>query len=193
MASKLSLKVIFEEFMSDFITLITIALLIYFVIRSYRNTTPTTNHTVANNNTKLGEIQHMKNSDDLFLDSLADKISEINHTAEAERLNREKELNVKYLLDLEMQKKLINFAKQYNLGEFLIAIWEEIKYYSSWTRNNNYKKKINISDIAVSEEDNIKKVSFSFDSISYAISYSSRRSYLPDDYNNYATFTLKCC
>lgn len=126
-----------------------------------------------------------------FLSSLEEYIKKSDLKVEEIIKKQEKKFEEAYYEDLQLAKKLSVFSEKNKLDRALIAIWEEIMHYPSWSKLENFNqiKNLNISDVVSESKDNHKngKISFLYDDTRYAISLEKAKLYVGDVY---ATFCL---
>lgn len=83
--------------------------------------------------------------------------------------------------DLTLKERLSQFAKKLNMDEALISVWDELRYYPSWTQNANFKNSMNVSDVFESLEDGGETVHFTFNGTPMSIWSRQRQSLAPDE------------
>ena len=91
------------------------------------------------------------------------------------------ELDKKFSQDLELKKRLSEFAKDHALDLALIAVWEDMQYYSSQSKKDNFDNVLNVGEICESEEEckesyqnKIKKISFKWANADFDLTYYQR-------------------
>ncbi|ULA68837.1 MAG: hypothetical protein LZF62_380023 [Nitrospira sp.] len=125
-------------------------------------------------------------------------LSEIVHakqqtTLQIERASREDENQFETLFssDIELRRRLSQFAREQELDKALLALWKEIEHYPDWAQREDSKtwNLLEIADIVSSQAGETRTISFSFDSHLYAL---SRNTCLGTfDNNQYENFVLQ--
>lgn len=143
------------------------------------------------NNSNAGD-NNAKNIDENFNDEFLDKISkqkeksenEVKKATEAHTI----EMSKKYSNDLKLKETLSKFAKDHELDQALIALWEEIQYYNPNDKKNQTLL-LNIYNIHQKGKDyKDKQISFQWNNVNYTIQYYESSSFISDDPN--VDFTL---
>ena len=139
----------------------------------------------------------MTYENDNFLDSIKrlSKKSENEINAKAEQYKEElaKQHALDYSAALECKNKLSQFAIEHKLDFALIDVWDDIRYYLSWSKRDDFENYLNIFDVIELEDEQnkkSKKISFNWQEHTLSISYHERSSWLPDECTQHAVFTL---
>lgn len=82
--------------------------------------------------------------------------------------------------DLTLKERLSQFARKLSMDEALISVWDELRYYPSWTQDANFKNSMNVSDVFESLEDNGETVHFTFNGTLMSIWSRQCQSFAPD-------------
>ena len=82
--------------------------------------------------------------------------------------------------DLKLKERLSHFARKLNMDEALISVWDELRYYPSWTQDANFKNSMDVSDVFESVEDGGETVHFTFNETRMSIWSRQCQSFAPD-------------
>ncbi len=147
--------------------------------------------------TFISKVISMIYEDDNFLDSIK-KISkkaenEINAKIEQHKAALAKQHALDYAAALECKNRLSQFAIEHKLDLALIDVWDDIRYYSSWLKREDFENHLNIFNLIEFEDEqnrNSKKITFNWQSHQLSISYHERSSWLPDESTQHGVFSL---
>ena len=124
---------------------------------------------------------------DNFLDKINKKKIELEKEVKKSTEEYKTAMKKKYSEDLKLKKTLSKFAIDHELDQALIALWEEIKYYSS--SDNKKQKLINLDNLCHKGKDYTdKEILFVWENNKFSIKYHESSSFMSDDAN--ADFTL---
>jgi hypothetical protein len=100
------------------------------------------------------------------------------------------ELETRFSNDVQLKERLSKFAREQELDEALIAIWQEVEHYSAWSDRKDISKwnRLELEEIDGSKEGEKKSVLFSYAGHRYAI---SERQWYGEGGDWYADFTLQ--
>ena len=118
------------------------------------------------NDAKIGDVA------DPFLEEIASAKREADVDVDRATQTLERQLENRFSEDLGLKERLSRFAREHELDQALIAVWEEIKYYPSWVKREDFDKwnKLRLTDIEGSDEGEWNSVSFSHNGRRYSLS-----------------------
>jgi hypothetical protein len=105
-----------------------------------------------------------KSVEDPFLQQIASAKTHRDTTVSAARRQHERELEERFANDIQLKQRLSQFAKDMELDEALIALWEEIKNYPTWATMDDFPKerwnKLHLTGISGTTEGDTESVEF---------------------------------
>lgn len=103
-------------------------------------------------------------SADSFLEEIISEKQRVGRQVEAATKEHERQAEERLSEAFEVQERLGQFARDKELDKALIALWEEIKHYPSWSEREDFGKwnKLELADIVGSRKENIESVEFTY-------------------------------
>jgi hypothetical protein len=108
-----------------------------------------------------------------FPHEIADARHEALDKVRREVADYERDLDGRFANDLQLKAKLSAFARENQLDHALVCLWEEVKNYPAWSRRTDLSEwnKLGVSDLAESETDRKRAVSFSWEGGRYTVNH----------------------
>ena len=112
-----------------------------------------------------------RTEEDTFLTEITRAKAALESAASSAGAEQARELDAKFGADIALKEQLSKFALESGLDDALIALWDEVKYYPSWSQREDFTKwnKLALSGIAGSKENDTESVAFAGPSSHYRI------------------------
>lgn len=130
-----------------------------------------------------------RTEEDTFLTEITRAKAAVESAASSAGAEQARELDAKFGADIALKEQLSKFALESGLDDALIALWDEVKYYPSWSQREDFTKwnKLALSGIAGSKENDTESVAFAGPSSHYRI---AKRGWIGMEGNPYADFAF---
>jgi len=101
---------------------------------------------------------------DSFMQQIASEKARIDKNVSPAQLQHERELEERFANDIQLKERLSQLAKHMELDKALIALWEEIKNYPSWSTMDDFASEkwnmLRLSGISGTTEGDVEFVEF---------------------------------
>lgn len=161
-----------------------------FVVWAASRKTPAKKQSVVSTSNNL--LQTVSPPKDAPKDAFEDEIETQRKQAEIEikkaAEERKQELDEKYSADIKLKNELATFAKKQKLDVALVAVWEAIKYYPSWSKRDDFSQHQVVAGNNWAEEkikennQEFQSISFKYNDVPFSIRYRESPSYMDTGY-----------